>query len=544
MDNQQTLKIEDGMTAPGMEGKWAKRDGAFVIAFLACAYLIVDFFLWSGFALGATVAYGVLFLVTSAYLADRKIRPQPFPAFCGAASLAAAAVFTVNHDVGMNVLLLLMIDLLYAIFICGAAGRLSYWTGSYFLGVDLCKNLIAAPLAHLSEPFKAVLGLWRRDGGKGREVKVLLGLVLALPVVAITVPLLIQSDAAFQGLMEGLAENLGELMVKVVLAVLLGVYIAAVLCMLHRRAGERSQPGVTVREGRFRVMDGTVASVFLGAISVFYLVYLLSQLAYFFSAFAGILPEGYAFTPSEYARRGFFEMVMIALINGGVLSLSCILVKRNAKDEIPAPVKGLSLFIALFTLLLTATAFSKMVLYIQLMGMTRLRVLTSIFMVMLAIAILALIVRLFFRRFPYMRVIIAGCSLALLCCAYADVDTVIAKNNIAAYRAGTLEQLDVLYLGRLSAATVPQLEALLEDENATVRDDTARVMDVWASQRIVKDEAGNLVPAPYYLEFKNYTLMDQKINQVLISRYADYAGASRSQHYLDSLYGEEGYAFD
>ncbi|WP_138295520.1 DUF4173 domain-containing protein [Clostridium sp. BSD2780061688st1 E8] len=539
MDNQQTLKIENGMTAPGMEGKWAKRDGVFVIAFLACAYLIVDFFLWSGFALGATVAYGVLFLVTSAYLTDRKIRPQPFPAFCGAASLAAAAVFTVNHDVGMNVLLLLMIDLLYAIFICGAAGRLSYWTGSYFLGVDLCKNLIAVPLAHLAEPLKAVLGLWRRDGGKGREVKVLLGLVLALPVVAITVPLLIQSDAAFQGLMEGLAENLGELMIKVVLAVLLGIYIAAVLCMLHRRAGERSQPGVTVREGRFRVMDGTVASVFLGAISVFYLVYLLSQLAYFFSAFAGILPEGYAFTPSEYARRGFFEMVMIALINGGVLSLSCILVKRNAKDEIPAPVKGLSFFIALFTLLLTATAFSKMVLYIQLMGMTRLRVLTSIFMVMLAIAILALIVRLFFRRFPYMRVIIVGCSLMLLCCAYADVDTMIAKNNIAAYRAGTLEQLDVLYLGRLSAATVPQLEALLEDENAAVRDDTARVMDVWASQRIVKDEAGNLVPAPYYLEFKNYTLMDQKINQVLISRYTDYAGASRSQHYLDSLYGEE-----
>ena len=249
--------------------------------------------------------------------------------------------------------------------------------------------------------------------------------------------------------------------------------------------------------------------------------------------------EGYAFTPSEYARRGFFEMVMIALINGGVLSLSCILVKRNAKDEIPAPVKGLSLFIALFTLLLTATAFSKMVLYIQLMGMTRLRVLTSIFMVMLAIAILALIVRLFFRRFPYMRVIITGCNLALLCCAYADVDTMIAKNNIAAYRAGALEQLDVLYLGSLSAATVPQLEALLEDENAAVRDDTARVMDVWASQRIVKDEAGNLVPTPYYLEFKNYTLMDQKINQVLISRYADYAGASRSQHYLDSLYGEE-----
>ena len=127
----------------------------------------------------------------------------------------------------------------------------------------------------------------------------------------------------------------------------------------------------------------------------------------------------------------------------------------------------------------------------------------------------------------------------LLCCAYADVDTMIAKNNIAAYRAGALEQLDVLYLGRLSAATVPQLEALLEDENAAVRDDTARVMDVWASQRIVKDEAGNLVPAPYYHEFKNYTLMDQKINEVLISRYADYAGASRSQHYLDSLYGEE-----
>ena len=62
---------------------------------------------------------------------------------------------------------------------------------------------------------------------------------------------------------------------------------------------------------------------FLSVLALVYLVYLFSQLAYFINGFFGILPE--KFIPSSYARRGFFEMSVIAGINFVIIYLSLIL---------------------------------------------------------------------------------------------------------------------------------------------------------------------------------------------------------------------------
>ncbi|MDR9824369.1 DUF4153 domain-containing protein, partial [Vibrio sp. FNV 38] len=48
-------------------------------------------------------------------------------------------------------------------------------------------------------------------------------------------------------------------------------------------------------------------------ICVLYLIYVFSQMQYFVSAFAGLLPGDMIY--SEYARRGFFELCAIAVIN-------------------------------------------------------------------------------------------------------------------------------------------------------------------------------------------------------------------------------------
>ncbi len=85
----------------------------------------------------------------------------------------------------------------------------------------------------------------------------------------------------------------------------------------------------------------------------------VSQLAYFFSAFSGMLPEGQGFTSAAYARRGFFELTAIAAVNILLLLLVLLLAKRGPTGRISPGVKALSLFIGVFTLLLGATAFSQ-----------------------------------------------------------------------------------------------------------------------------------------------------------------------------------------
>jgi hypothetical protein len=93
-----------------------------------------------------------------------------------------------------------------------------------------------------------------------------------------------------------------------------------------------------------RVFPIAGAVSFLTVISLTYLVYLFSQLAYFFSAFNGFLPEGYTRTASAFARRGFFEMFAICAINILIISIISAFSKREGGKPSLA-VRLLSLFI-------------------------------------------------------------------------------------------------------------------------------------------------------------------------------------------------------
>ena len=99
----------------------------------------------------------------------------------------------------------------------------------------------------------------------------------------------------------------------------------------------------------------TVNTVLI-AVSVVYVVYLISQLAYFSGGFSGILPEGYTF--AEYARRGFFEMAWICAINLLIMCLAVGLCSKKA-DRTPIVSRLLCLFIGLVTLFLVVAASAK-----------------------------------------------------------------------------------------------------------------------------------------------------------------------------------------
>ena len=86
--------------------------------------------------------------------------------------------------------------------------------------------------------------------------------------------------------------------------------------------------------------------------------------------------------------------------------------------------------ISVFTLLITATAISKMVLYIQNYGLTQLRVYTTWFMVLTALIFVYVIIRQFKANFPFMRAAAMTFTLmfALLC--FSRPDAVIARYNM------------------------------------------------------------------------------------------------------------------
>lgn len=452
----------NGCTPPSPRPKLAsdRRDVIGATVLLIFSVLAANWSLYGGFRLGYAVAWLAITVWGIFYCGKNTLRPHPYAILCLTAATAGLGIFFWHEDGLIKFSAFCGMLLLTLLALCDATGRFTHDSGRPGSLLDAAVMLFR-PFNHLGDALPALFRVKKNDTLEKRRCGgVFIGLLCAIPALVIILPLLIHADAAFAGLMElTILDNIGELLASLSVGLLLFAIIFTCLFSLRHQLNGACPPSSHERKGA----DALAVNVFLSVIGVVYLLYLFSQLFYFVSAFSGILPED--FTVAEYARRGFFEMCAICAINLGLVAL-VLLISR--KPEAPRSTRGLLLFILLFSLVLVATAMSKMVLYVGSFGMTRLRVMTSLFMVMLAVVILLLAVRLFVTGFPYMRIAVLTLAVLGLAIGYLDVDTQIANYNVAAYQNGRLEQIDVDHLAELSDGAVPALFSLLEDDDPTV----------------------------------------------------------------------------
>ena len=145
----------------------------------------------------------------------------------------------------------------------------------------------------------------------------------------------------------------------------------------------------------------------------------------------------------------------------------------------------------MFTLVLIATAISKMALYIGEFGLTRLRVLTCCFMVLLAVCFVAVLLKQFVRKLNLVGVIVCASVLCLAAVSLTDVDELIAEYNVNAYLSGNLEEMDVYHFYDLGDGAVPSAVKLAASENveSEIRSRTETYLDNMA-ENYASDEKG------------------------------------------------------
>ena len=172
------------------------------------------------------------------------------------------------------------------------------------------------------------------------------------------------------------------------------------------------------------------------------------------------------------------------------LLVVCILPRLTRREDgVPGAVKVLCALVCVFCLIFAAVAFSKMALYVQRFGLTRLRLMTSAFMALLVCVLLIALMQLFVKRLPAVQLVLVLVCVLGLTLGYAKPDAWIARYNVARYQEGTLEAIDVEYLGGLSADAVPELIALLDSPDESVRIAAARALDWKREIYCTADEA-------------------------------------------------------
>ena len=324
---------------------------------------------------------------------------------------------------------------------------------------------------------------WRALAAEGRGQRaaaVTRGLLLAAPVLLVFGVLLAASDALFEQLVVGVldvnaAAWPGDLLRTAVLAWVVGGFLLGLL-VVHRREQEVEAAEDAAAAGRLSL--GVVeVGVVLGLLNALLAAFVLTQLAYFFGGHRLVLDTA-DLTVADYARRGFFELVLVAaLALPLMLGLRRLLRVGAARDvRIFDALAGLQ--VALLVLIL-ASAAQRMWLYQDIFGLTELRLYVSAFLGWLAVVLVwfgATVLRDQAARFVP-GVVLAGFVLVAGLHA-ANPEAVIVRVNAA--RAAEGKPFDPDYLIARSADAVPALLRVLPTLPAEHRAEVAfGLLDRW-----------------------------------------------------------------
>ncbi len=298
---------------------------------------------------------------------------------------------------------------------------------------------------------------WRKRGKTAGRI--LVGLVLALPVLAVFGALLSSADPIFSNQLTAFFKlfdirRLGEYILRLTYILILafvfsGVYLHAV----HPTKEEaRPDPDQTWLKPFLGWIESTVV---LGLVDLMFAIFVGIQFWYFFGGQANISSSG--FTYADYARRGFFELVAVAVISLGLYLGLATITKRETVFQ-QRSFTGLSVFLMAMVLVMLVSAFERLLLYENAYGFTQLRMYTHIFMIWLGLLLAAAVVFEIIRRRQHF-------GLALLLCAagfgltfgFFNLEDTIAHQNIARARQGL--ELDTAYLSGLGDDGVPALVA-------------------------------------------------------------------------------------
>jgi TM2 domain-containing membrane protein YozV len=304
----------------------------------------------------------------------------------------------------------------------------------------------------------------RSDGGARNGVAALRGAAIALPLLLVFGSLLASADARFERLLGGVFSfSVPTLMGHVAFSLVVAWLCGGVLRTMTL-GGDR--PGPVVRRPESLSLGIVEAGIVLGLLDLLFLAFVAVQLPYFFGTSELIQGPG-STSFSEYARRGFFELVFVAGLVLPMLLFGDWIVRK----ESPAHTR---LFRALagtqvaLLFVIMGSGLHRMRLYQAAYGLTELRLYTTAFMLWLGVVFgwfAWTVLRGQRERFAWGALTTALEAIVIL--HVVNPDATIVRVN--ASRADAALRFDGSYAASLSADAVPPLLAALTDVRPELR---------------------------------------------------------------------------
>jgi hypothetical protein len=298
---------------------------------------------------------------------------------------------------------------------------------------------------------------------------ILRGVLIAIPIVIVFVVLFSSADAVFASMVEELASvrlDVGDMPGRLALAAAIAWLATGVLAMTAASAAPQE---VAAPRLGWRLGETEAVTVLVAVVAVF-AVFVVLQAAYLFGGLDTLAITGLGY--AEYARRGFFELVAVAILAGGLVTA----VDQLARRRTTALVAG-GIALAALTGVVVASAAFRMRLYQEAYGWTELRFYVLATIVLLGVLLAVLVAALLANRVRWIghAVLVTGLAVGLALNLVGPV-RFITEQNVARVVDPSLvpehgtSGLDASYLGSLDMDAVPGLIEALPHLEGTAAD--------------------------------------------------------------------------
>jgi hypothetical protein len=334
------------------------------------------------------------------------------------------------------------------------------WTKPVFITYLLTKLLDAMKY---NTRFMALIGSGVKQGVDDDKIiiwkKVGIGVLISLPVLVVVLKLLMTADTHFDQLMGGIPDWF-----QVIDAVTIFRWMVVLVCTLvffgFMQVLGKKQITVLKENGNVSSLqlDAIIAITVLILMNAVYLLFTIVQFKYFIG---GALKNDYTF--AEYARKGFFELLFVTLINLSITIVILTFVQRSAQ-VIKRLAQILLTVLILSSSVMLCSAFIRLSMYEAAYGFTFTRVLAHSFMMFLGVIFAYTLIKIWLEKLSLFHFYFIASLIYYTAISVMNLDGIVVKENIHRYE--ITGKIDIYNLGSMSATgTLGLIQLYEQDQN-------------------------------------------------------------------------------
>lgn len=290
---------------------------------------------------------------------------------------------------------------------------------------------------------------------KEETKKKIKSVIIILPIIIIVLLLLSSADMIFNNIINNIFNiprraleklNIGSVITRIVVTIAFFLYLSGTLHYLltdyQFEDREEELPEKKKETGTIKLLLITLNIIYV----IFDIIQIKSLLLH---------SVGETISYAEYARQGFFQLMVVSLINLCVI----LYTKRynNKKDN--KKIKILSIILVVLTFIIIISSFIRMFLYEQEFGYTLLRLLVYISLFTETICLIPTIIYIIKDKFNIVQSYMIILITMYVIINYINIDKIIAVNNIDRYY--KKKDIDLVYLMNDHADNIPELTKFL-----------------------------------------------------------------------------------